>query len=320
MDKRDRKPYTLAKLPQYTGRTGAPGAVEGWKYAVWMTQNLDLDIDSNVTYTNKDTDLGYNSNTQQYETASWKPSSSTHATNDTAWRGTSTTPESYDVGEKYWNGRVDENDHGLGAYWSEYYRSCSWDSDYEPFNCNESINPTSYFVSSTGIPQYHLGNYYNWTAAVAMNDSFNLEYDKIIEQSICPAGWTLPRVGIAYDSETGHDTFSDDSFYSLWGYYGLRGGWDSYGWNDGEEYSIWTEPLFFAASGGWYGYLGSVGVGGDFWSSLLGDEEYAGAGVFNTRVYTATFNGGGDRAAGSSIRCIARPVSSSLIWDENADY
>ncbi|MBR6505741.1 hypothetical protein IKT18_02830 [Candidatus Saccharibacteria bacterium] len=323
MDKRDRKTYTLAKLPQYTGRTGAPGAVEGWKYAVWMTQNLDLDIDSNVTYTNKDTDLGYNPNTQQYETATWKPSRSTYATNDTTWVDSSTTPESYDIGNKYWSGATDQND------WYGYFNSCSWDSDNMPYGCNESINPTSTYVSSTGIPQYHLGNYYNWTAAVAMNDSSNLRYYEITEQSICPAGWTIPRIGFSWNAEgADRDTFSDDSFYALWEYYGVREGeWSPYSWNGGaQSFALWDEPLFFIPSGGWRGYFGSVGLGGDYWSSALyknnwwssDDENGTEAGYvwFTTYVYSSSFNRDGERSVGSSVRCIARPVSSSLMWDD----
>ncbi len=292
IDKRDKKPYTLAKYPAL-GHARSQTPV----FQVWMTQNLDLDLDSNITYTNKDTDLGYNAQTKQYETASWIPSTSTYITNDKTWRGSYTTPESYDIGNKYWNGRIDEGNGGYGAIWGDYFQTCSWESEYRPFNCDESLNPTSYFVSSNGIPQYHLGNYYNWTAAVAMNDSSSYNDGQLIEQSICPTGWTLPRVG------SGEDTFN-----TLWMYYGLVGGWNSYN----EDYSLWMEPLYFVASGGWYGYLGYVGTGGDYWSSATDDNQYAGVGIFNTRVYTPSFSGGGNRDTGISIRCMARPVSSSL--------
>ena len=316
IDKRDKKPYTLAKLPQYTGRTGAEGAVEGWKYAVWMTQNLDLDIDSDVIYTNKDTDLGYNASTQQYETATWKPSRSTYATNDTSWIGSHTTPESYDVGEKYWSGVVS------GARdWYSYFDSCSWNSNDTPYGCNESTNPISTYVSSTGISQYHLGNYYNWTAAVAMNDSSDLEYYVINEQSICPAGWTLPRAGVGDNG----NLFSDDSFYSLLVYHGFDGGWFSQVWDYDTDsyYGMWEEPFFFIPSGGWQGFLGHVGLGGDFWSSVLYENTNwnsnyetgteAGFMWFTTEVYASSFNNGGDRSIGSSVRCIARPVTDNLL-------
>ena len=40
---------------------------------------------------------------------------------------------------------------------------------------------------------YSIGNYYNWTAAVAMNDSSSYTgYEIDAGQSICPAGWMLP--------------------------------------------------------------------------------------------------------------------------------
>jgi uncharacterized protein (TIGR02145 family) len=290
IDKRDEKSYTIAKFGQYS-----EDSVDNWKYGVWMTQNLDLDLDSNTTYTNEDTDLGYNSNSGQYESASWTPSLSTYTTGTTTWRGSFTTPESYDPGDKYWNGR--ESDY---SDWGAYYQTCSWDSNDMSYNCNESLNPTSAYVSSTGIPQYHLGNYYNWTAAVAMNNSSNYYDGELIEQSICPAGWTLPRI-----------SGGDDSFYSLWYMYYFEE--NSY-WYDGTNtrHALWEEPLFFAASGSWYGALGSVGFSGVFWSPIAYNEERAGGADFDTYDYADPSDGVG-RDGGLSVRCVARPVASS--WE-----
>ncbi len=295
MDMRDEKTYTIAKYYAYEREVPKSAKLKPQTvFQVWMTQNLDLDLDSNTTYTNEDTDLGYNPETQQYETATWIPSLSTYTTNNTTWRVSNTTPESYDPGNIYWNGR----DSDVDLAWNDYYRTCSWDSSNKPYNCDETINPISDVVSPNGIPQYHLGNYYNWTAAVAMNDSSGYYNDFIAEQSICPAGWTLPRAW-------------NDSFQSLWNYYGFEGGWQgSTRWGEDDEfYKIWEEPLFVPATGGWYGSLGYVGLGGSFWAAMANDEYSASFDGVATYVYTSTFFGEG-RGYGFSVRCIARPVSS----------
>ena len=302
-DSRDGKEYTIAKYQ--TKYYDASTESEQTAYDVWMTQNLDLDLDASKTYTNEDTDIGYNTNTGTYTTAAWSPARSTYPTSATgtdSWCNGGTwnsqysyciinnTPESYDPGNLYWNGtESDFND------WQAYYDSCDW-STTTPV-CNESLNPISTYTSSTGTAEYHLGNYYNWTAAVAMNDSSS--YDTYtgnpIEQSICPAGWTLPRVG-----------YSEDSFYALWNQYGFANSFIN-GAN-----KLWTSPLYFAASGSWCGAMGGVGAHGNFWSPVVYDGDVAGDALFNV-------DGGSHPSDydswsyGNSVRCIARPVVSSIL-------
>ena len=312
-DMRDNKTYTIAKY-----QAGTDSTTNQPIYDVWMTKNLDLDIDSNRTYTNEDTDLGYNTTTNEYTTASWKPARSTYAatttqTHEWCQGGTwdsqdgycelNDTPESYDPGSLYWN--LTESNY---SDWDEYYHSCDYSTSTP--TCDQSKNPISTYVSSTGTEQYHLGNYYNWAAALATNDSsaFNnstaLNNSTLVEQSICPAGWTLPRIG---DSE--------DTFYSLWNQYGFSS--NSYndtnnnGIHDANESALWTSPLYFAASGYFYGTLGNVGFGGFFWAPIPGGYDGA---------WGAYFDGDGDiypsdyynRRNGHSVRCILRPVVNSV--------
>ncbi|MBR2840090.1 hypothetical protein IKE82_02055 [Candidatus Saccharibacteria bacterium] len=41
---------------------------------------------------------------------------------------------------------------------------------------------------------YHVGNYYNWSAAVASNDTSSITTDlTVMPDSICPKGWRLPN-------------------------------------------------------------------------------------------------------------------------------
>ena len=292
-DKRDGKEYTIAKL--------ADGKV-------WMTQNLDLDIDSSRTYTNEDTDLGWNTQTNSYQAASWTPSRSTYATatnNIHEWcqGGTrnngycqnNNTPESYDPGDLYWN-TITSN----FSDWSTYYRSCDYSTT--PPSCDESLNLFSDYVSSTGTQQYHLGNYYNWAATIASNDASvygvwnditgeneNLE----THQSICPAGWTLPYVS---------DDYSTSDFTTLWTEYGWDS--DSYEFVDGIS-TVWSAPLYFAPAGGFGGSLGDVGGGGNFWSSVSSNDNNARDAYFGVDGDTYPADNG-NRYYGSSVRCLLR--------------
>ena len=296
-DKRDGKEYTVAKL--------ADGNI-------WMTQNLDLDIDSSITYTNEDTDIGYNTTTGQYDTASWTPTRSTYSATNTQtheWCAGGTwnsqygycedndTPESYDPGNLYWD--LTESDY---SDWETYYNSCNYTTSTP--TCNESLNPISTYTSSTGTAQYHLGNYYNWAAALATNDSSVYDNGDLAEQSICPAGWTLPRIG------TGEDTF-----YALWNQYGFSdtsfNDTDEDGVHDAGEDALWTSPLYVVPSGSFSGALGGVGGGGGCWSPVADGAGNARLADFDVGGGAGPSNGG-YRGYGYSVRCVARPVVSSL--------
>ena len=244
LDSRDNKVYTVAKL--------ADGNI-------WMTQNLDLDLDSTKTYTSADTDLPNNT--------TWTPMRSTYPAGDSTWEWSETEPESADPGSLYWSGTLNDG------------------------------TPVS-----SGNSHYHLGNYYNWTAAVAMNDSSSYYTDNVdVNQSICPAGWRLPLArGGEIDPETG-DVIPEDDQYS---FYRLL---SQYGWNDYQMTNphAWESPLYFPLSGGWNGGLSDVGSNGYFWSSVVGNDDGARGAYFSTsgRAYPADYN---NRNYGYSVRCVAR--------------
>ncbi len=267
IDTRDNKTYTVSKL-----RDGN----------CWMTQNLDHDIktDGSVIYDSTTTDLGWNGTS--YTTASWTPVSATKATDDLNWINNYNLPESSDPGELYWNGIVVD-----GWYGSE--SDCiaaggTWDVVNN--QCNQ--------ISSTGDPHYHLGNYYNWTAAVAMNDSSSYTTDnQDADQSICPTGWTLPKSG---------NNTSSGSFQYLFEQYG----WDSSSYKI-ENPNIWNKAIKLPLSGGWWGYLGNVGVTGTLWSSVVNaDIGSYGAGVSMNGWVDPSNGGNRYRDNGNSVRCMAR--------------
>ena len=303
-DSRDGKTYTIAKY-----QVGTDSQTSEPIYDVWMTKNLDLDLDASRTYTNLDTDLGYNTTTNSYDTAYWTPTTSTFTSANANWTMSYITPESYDPGDLYWNGaKSDYSD------WGAYYATCTWDEITDAVeNCDESLNPIATYttISGTPTPQYHLGNYYNWAAALATNDSSAFNSSELVEQSICPAGWTLPRIG---DGE--------DSFYSLWNQYGFSG--NSYddtnnnGIHDANE-SLWTSPLSFVAGGLYGGALGDVGYVGYFWSPVARSSSDARNAVFSVDG-TANPSVNIARGRGLSVRCILRPVVSSVSGGGGGSY
>jgi hypothetical protein len=248
-DIRDNKKYYIAKL--------ADGNV-------WMTQNLDLDLETSpvnvVALTPANTDIPSN----------WTPSSATRT--NTSWTFTTTAPQSYNPGTKYWNG----NTH------------------------NGSGTSTSY-ISNSGTAQYHLGNYYNWTAAVALNNSSSYTTaGTLVDQSICPAGWTIPRAG------TG-----EDSFYALL---------DEFGFTtssiNGSNEKAWESPLYFTLSGVWTGQLRFIGNRGVYFTSVAGSVTNSAA------DYTLFYNGQTGSidsnkiiGGGQTVRCFTRPATTTLSFD-----
>ena len=257
VDRRDDKVYTVAKH-----RDGK----------IWMMQNLDLDLNADTTYTSEDTDLPANT--------TWKPTNSTVTSGD-GWVHSDTDPTSYDPGNYYWNGNISDWDD-----WDEYYYGCTWDSVTRKFNCDESKNPFANYISSTGIPQYHLGNYYNFAATNATNDaSVYSESDSTSNQSICPTGWRLP---------------GREEFFDMWGEYGYISSPII-----SEDDAIWLSPLLLPITGYFDGgVLTYLGSDGSFWASEVKDAEngwgvdYAVDGYYDT-VW-------GHRYYGHSVRCVAR--------------
>ncbi|MBQ6394110.1 hypothetical protein IJH74_02620, partial [Candidatus Saccharibacteria bacterium] len=137
---------------------------------------------------------------------------------------------------------------------------------------------------------YHLGNYYSWSAAVAMNNtaSYTTQYTDV-NQSICPKGWTLPKSG---------NITTAGSFQYLVNQYN----WAS---NSMTNPNMWAAPLYFPLAGYWSGSSGSVAYYGLFWSSVVRSSSYAYLmyGDYSGAVYPADVN---SRYNGFSVRCVSR--------------
>ena len=175
VDTRDNKLYWVAKL--------ADGHC-------WMAQNLDFNIDATKTYTHNDTDLGWDPNNFNANTT-WKPDTvngkynlSVNSTSVPDWSNQDNYPYSADPGDIY------------------YYTSNSTSNDAK----YASLSACTAAGHAEGeCKHYHAGNYYNWTAAIASNNSssFNTQYSNA-PNSVCPAGWRLPI-----------DTNADQSIYEF---------------------------------------------------------------------------------------------------------
>ena len=221
---------------------------------IWMTQNLDHDIvtDGSVTYDSTTTDVA----------STWAPSSATKVTSDTSWTSSSTAPYSYDPGDLCWS----------GTYSSTNLASLS--------SCDQDGN------------HYHIGNYYNWSAAVASNDTSaygasSYGYPNLPDTSICPAGWGLPRAG------TGSDTF-----------FGLTNG------NYSTGTALSADPAYFVPSGYWSGSASFVGSQGHYWSAV----SYSFSDAYRLFFHSSSVSSSGDdgRNYGHAVRCMARPLTTSL--------
>ncbi len=271
VDIRDNKPYYVTKLKDNH---------------CWMTQNLDFDIDTTKTYTHNDTDLGWD--TANFDAnATWTPDTTNGKYNlqitGTAvsnWSNQNNYPYSADPGDVY------------------YYTSNSSDNDIK----YTSLSDCTLAGHTAGeCKHYHAGNYYNWTAAIASNNSSGISADKArADNSICPRGWRLPN------------TDTVDSNYNEFGrlLYGYNitnnkaNGTNSVGFKTGGLNAIRISPLYFTRSGfidGWQ--LVIPGSAGYYWSNTINSSTNAYDLGFGSNIYPARSD---FRNLGWSIRCLAR--------------
>ena len=232
IDVRDNKVYWVAKLKDGN---------------CWMTQNLDLDLDSNRTYTHWDTDLGW---TVVDEEAEWKPlNSSRTPTTSPAWTKSDIYPISYNPGNLYWNGELNAGTSGSIAN----------------------------MMNASGNSHYYIGNYYNWTAAVASNDTSDITSGSM-PNSICPSSWKMP---------------STTDFQSLIQKENLT---------SGPNGNIQLAPVYFVYSGLINSYVGNYGY---VWANSAINTAQSHHLRF---TYTETLRPGdwGNRHSSYIVRCLTR--------------
>ena len=295
VDIRDEKIYWIAKL--------ADGHC-------WMTQNLDLDLETTPTHvlalTSENTDLntygsnGYDSSNGYSKDANdvitWTPERNTIPTSSissagsiTGWTNDYNNPYSIDTGDWYWIGNWKNN--GIDT-WYESDTNNYLDGDNSGAGDKFSITPY------TGNGKHgHVGNYYNWSAAIASNNSTSYNASTLADitanpqNSICPSGWRLPTVSNASDMDGSTNEFG--RLVSMHGNF------------IGSDRTLTASPLWFIRGGAVGGRsLGYSGKDGYYWSSTVYGGGYAySLSFYSSNIYVA-YNRNGD--AGRSVRCVAR--------------
>ena len=258
IDIRDDKVYWIAKL--------ADGNC-------WMTQNLDLDLTSNpeagnyIALTSENTDLtdttsaayqdGYTTNEDGIIT--WLPERDTIAYNNlnsTTWTDSTTHPYSYDY--------LDAN--------------------------GNPVYPDSLVTKEIAGNHGLSGNYYNWSAAIASNDSTSASGN--LSNSICSKGWKLPNT-------TGKE------FGNLFVKYNIIETNVSKIYLDNGFNKMISHPLYIIRAGIMLGPSISYRSRGYYWSNIVGNPTYAyGTLVIDENSIMPEEAVG--RYGGWSLRCLAR--------------
>ncbi|MBR2543161.1 hypothetical protein IKF03_00965 [Candidatus Saccharibacteria bacterium] len=285
IDTRDNKVYWATKLQD--GKC-------------WMTQNLDLNLSTSTALTNADTDLN--------TVASWTPMRSTinAVTNAstsgsiTGWTNDYNTPYSIDTGDYYWKNEP--------FYDSSLCNKVVGGVNYQGCNYVTKADASwkNYFATTpyaSNGAHGHVGNYYNWSTAVASNDTSAYTADTMANiannppNSICPKGWRLPTVTSAspdYTQANSRDEFSRLAYL-----------YDNYTGNTSiSSEGLEKAPLYMSRTGRAYAGLDNVGYYGYYWSSTASSGTFARALVsYSTMVYPQHE---GYRFNGASLRCLAR--------------
>ena len=314
-DERDNKDYYIAKMKD--GR-------------VWMTQNLDLDLISDTTaenyvaLTSENTNLttfnnqnytvanGYSCSnastttncTANGETIIWVPSGTTLAKSAaSSWSNNNYTPYSYDYEDYY------------------YYTDTSGsDTAYDTESaCTSAHNDGT-------CPHYHVGNYYNFTAAVASNSTSGITSSRtVMGNSICPAGWRLPngRTSLS-SSDVG---YNGEFNYTLVAQGVISGyvGTSNASYNTNGYLNLSNNPLYLVRSGYKNGTSDPSSMGGAIYyqtSTILGSNSFSssiyGPYFSSSYVYPNTSN---YRNYGYPIRCVAEQSNTgttTITFDKNA--
>ncbi len=261
----------------------------------WMTQNLDFDInDTTKQYlTSEYTDLvasgtlpysaGYTKDANGKIT--WIPVRNTIVSTTTgasfSWPNDPDTPYTIDLGDWY--------------YRSDYYNN----DDCGDQNCNyHTGNAGDQFSQTTGAngTHSHVGNYYNWSAAVASNNT-NGYTSGTPSNSICPKGWKLPANGGVNDN----GTYSNlNKLYN-----GDITTASELGSTAAADKLLLASPLYFVRAGDvWSGALLNAGRFGYCWSSTVINASRAYGLNFRSSGVWPSSNG--NRGDGNSVRCLAR--------------
>ena len=284
IDMRDGKKYWVTKLKDGN---------------IWMTQNLDLDIggantaplnsnNTDISTTASGSGIYVDGYAEKDGVWTWNPTSTALTSNrivnfnnntvSGGWSDNNTMPHSAEGGDTY------------------LYTSGSNASDIR-YNSMSECTTAGHMTSD--CQHYHVGNYYNWPAAIVSNNSTDIStnYDRAAN-SICPKGWRLPIA-----------TNSDQSIYEFGNLlydYNIISTKTSTSYTANGLYNIRKVPTWLVRGGGLSsGQIWSPMEAGSYWSSVVSNNgkryilEFSRSTIYvSSYAYTA--------GAGFSIRCLAR--------------
>lgn len=314
VDNRDGKSYTVALMSVDTDGDGNDDYDE-----VWMTQNLDLCIGCTgvSALTSENTDLRqYNANGTTFTDYTydgtkiiWSPTAANSNSTLTGSPKTITFPATGTTGSLNadWGNNNNAPRMAEGADTIMYKGGTRYVTTTE----NDVVTTALQKCEAAGHSEadclhYQVGNYYNWSAAVAMSSTSSYTAKStVMPNSICPAGWRLP------DGPVGNNTISD--FNTLLNVYNIANGND-YGTGDSSINvgfktdglnKIESAPLYFARSGYVNGSaLYNFSSYGLYWSSTVLSSGGAYYLYYDSGVLYPAYRS--SRVSGWSVRCMAR--------------
>lgn len=234
----------------------------------WMTQNLDLDLNPAKPLTSNDTDLTDHSLTGAYADG-----------------------YNYDINT------------GI-ATWTPNSKTIDFAGrTLSGWGINNTTPRSANKTDSTETGHTSLGNYYNWTAAIASSNSTSLSANyTIANNSICPKGWRLPIATNSDQSiyEFGDLLFKQDVTTSKVG--------NQLSYTPNGYSNIRNNPLYLTQFGLIYNdNLNNASGGGLYWSSITMSSTDAYYLYFNSSgVWPIHHNNYYGKNNGWSIRCVAR--------------
>ena len=309
-DNRDNKSYTVRRMcMEGTGNTWQEKEIDCDRSMLWMTQNLDLDLNKDAEFTSENTDLNVVDD-KAYNTGyvkdalgviHWTPANTTITSINTStgkfngWAyninvAYSADPDAGDP-DNPWYATGEAYNSNL-CYVSGNNQTCNY------LNANNTVAPT-YFshTAFTGNGNHgKIGNYYNWSAAIASNNSSSLTsstYNNVTnnpQNSICPKGWRLPTVSsIAAKNEFArlNNVYSSGSTSNGTG--------------------LINSPVYMVRSGNVNaGALNYAGYDDVYWSSTVNNASNAYYLYFRSDYVNPAYNYYDDyRRNGRSVRCVS---------------
>ena len=274
----------------------------------WMTSNLDLDIGGTgvAALTSENTDISTtasgsaiysNGYTESNGVWTWTPVSTAITANTSIAYPNNTNNPTVSPAWPNNNYTTPYSAEGKDTY---YYASNSTSNDTR----YTSLQACKASYTEAECKRYFAGNYYNWSAAIASNNSANISTNNSrAANSICPKGWRLPN------------TSQTDNEYNEFGRL-LYNGYDipdkvtadgtgSVKYQTDGFVKIRSNPLYFVRSGIIRGsVLENSGIIGTYWASMTDSSSYAYGLSFNSSDIWLAANV--LRNDGRSVRCVAR--------------